>query len=60
VLYWAACLAAALILLSLPSLKSETQSWKDFLLHSDISYFVGFAVLIWLVGRACRYVLSGR
>jgi hypothetical protein len=24
------------------------------------AFFVGFAVMAWLAGRACRYVLAGR
>jgi hypothetical protein len=60
VLYWAASIASALILAFMFWAMSEAASWKDYLLHPDRLIVVGCAVLIWLFGRACRYVLSGR
>jgi hypothetical protein len=44
VLYWAATLAAGLVLMLFVSIQIE-QEWKYFLLL-DSWYFVGFAVLI--------------
>jgi hypothetical protein len=60
VLYWIGCIVAALILLYdgvLLSLEEPTQLARDF----SVFVFIAIAALVvWLIGRACRYVLSGR
>ncbi len=54
VLYWAACGAAVLL---------GALGAFEFFVHKDSEAIVVFAVLgllVWLVGRACRYILAGR
>jgi hypothetical protein len=57
VLYWAACAIAVfwLILGLFGVFTRETlEPWND------IPVFIGGAILIWLIGRAVRYVLAGK
>ena len=59
VLYWAGCLLGGLLVLAavafynLASIKPA-----EIVLFSAL--LVGLGVVVWLIGRACRYVLGGR
>lgn len=54
VLYWAACLVAAItIFFSVWSIVSV--GW----FRDAVLIQFGFALLVWLVGRAAKYVLGG-
>jgi hypothetical protein len=54
VLYWAGCVLAAVVL--------ALGAWVS-LEGREVGYVlgaaIGLAAIIWLVGRACRYVLAG-
>jgi hypothetical protein len=55
VLYWAGCLLAVLLV-------AAAIAYYNF---GDIKLFellilIGLAVIVWMIGRACRYVLAGR
>jgi 4-hydroxybenzoate polyprenyltransferase len=56
VLYWAGCVLAALIIAIGVVLSSVTRAEQDW--WALIVAFV-VALLVWLTGRACRYVLAG-
>ena len=53
VLYWAACLLTLVPLLAF--------GWMAFDNGGIVPFVIGILIagLIWLVGRACRYVLAG-
>ena len=57
VLYWAGCvIAVAMIGLTVVAYYDGTAPSG-----SKFPVFVGgFAFVVWLIGRACRYVLAGR
>ena len=64
-LYWAGCLVAVMFVFvagykyfSIPPVVRSYFPWQDFL--PIPAKFGGLAVLAWLVGRAARYILSGR
>lgn len=56
VLYWALSGLSGLIVIfgAFANLKSHPPDWETFLIA------VAGAFLVWLFGRACRYVLAGR
>lgn len=55
-LYWAGCaVTAVLIIVGLIAASSGGQGSG-----AVLAVFVAGAVLAWLAGRACRYVLAGR
>jgi hypothetical protein len=60
VLYWAASLIAVLIL----AFGAWTMMYRAPTENTDyitgLVVFGGYALLVLLIGRACRYVLSGR
>jgi len=54
VLYWAACGIAALL---------GALGGFEFYAHKDATAMVGlalFGIVVWLIGRACQYVLAGK
>lgn len=55
VLYWLGCGLAAVVFITF---MSEAFSGTRFQYEAAIAA-VGFALVIWLIGRACRYVLNG-
>ena len=55
VLYWTGCLLGILLVVAAVALYSDAPMDR---LHSAI--YIGLAVVVWLIGRACRYVLAGR
>ena len=59
VLYWLACSVAGLtVIAGIAIYASEGRTRSD-----GLGVLAGFCVaafLLWLVGRACRYILSGR
>jgi hypothetical protein len=57
VLYWAACgIAVPLLVFAGYIAKTDTGPFA----LEGASMFAVMAVLVWLIGRACRYVLGGR
>jgi hypothetical protein len=50
VLYWAGCLIAAAFI----GLELHARNPSDWL------FVISFSVVMWLLGRAARYVLAGR
>jgi len=57
VLYWAGCLVAVtLVLTSIFYFNSEHMHIKPL----ELLVLFGLAVIVWVIGRACRYVLAGR
>jgi hypothetical protein len=58
VLYWTtASLSALIIIVGIPAGLNEVAPDKRWTL---IAVFFVIAAVIWLLGRACRYVLAGR
>lgn len=57
VLYWTGCLVAALCL-GLAFLVWRNASGADY--GVVVGLFISAAVVAWLIGRACRYILSNR
>jgi hypothetical protein len=58
VLYWTtASLSALIIIVGIPAGLNEVAPDKGWTL---IAVFFVIAAVIWLLGRACRYVLAGR
>jgi hypothetical protein len=54
VLYWAACGVAALL---------GALGAYEFFVHKDSAAMIGlalFGLIVWLVGRACQYILAGK
>ncbi len=56
VLYWAGCGIAILILIFAAAMATELESGQKW---NALSIAL-MAVVPWLLGRACRYVLAGR
>jgi hypothetical protein len=56
VLYWAASGLAVFILTYMAWMVFQAEITD----YTFVWTIVGFVVLVWLFGRACRYVLSGR
>jgi hypothetical protein len=55
VLYWTGCLLAALLLVAAGAYY-KVEDIKT----AELIFLIGFAVIVWLIGRACRYVLAER
>jgi hypothetical protein len=55
VLYWAGCLLAALLVAA----AIAYYNFEDIKLV-ELLILIGLAVIVWMIGRACRYVLAGR
>jgi hypothetical protein len=55
VLYWTGSLLTTL-LVALAIALYNVQDIKTI----ELLFLVGLAVVVWLIGRACRYVLAGR
>src|SRR6516225_11804472 len=49
VLYWFGCMIAAALMLGAIGVEAD----------EDKHFLAGTAIVLWLLGRACRYVLSG-
>lgn len=56
VLYWVGCLAAALLAAGAFWVLAQTGDQRP----GFIAFVSAPALVAWLLGRACRYVLSGR
>ena len=57
VLYWVFSLIALLVALDVAYWFFSGQStWSN----EDLFYFGVLVVVLWLIGRTCRYVLAGR
>jgi hypothetical protein len=59
-MYWAACIIAALTLAAMAYLLT-VEPHPDF--HKAaflVWFFSGFALVVWLIGRAVKYVLAGK
>jgi hypothetical protein len=62
VLYWLGCIVAALVFVSGEAFMSIIADSPRTTLFDYVVIFgvVGIiAIIIWLIGRACRYVLAG-
>ena len=58
VLYWLGCGVAVLFILAGVAMgTSDNNAGAD--VAPLVIYFGGGAIISWLIGRACRYVLSG-
>ena len=55
VLYWAGCLLAVLLVAA----AIAYYNFEDIKLF-ELLILIGLAVIVWMIGRACRYVLAGR
>jgi hypothetical protein len=55
VLYWTGCLLGILLVAAAVALYSP-----DYMDRVHSAIYIGLAVVVWLIGRACRYVLAGR
>jgi hypothetical protein len=55
VLYWTGCLLTALLLVAAGAYY-KVEDIKT----AELIFLIGFAVIVWLIGRACRYVLAER
>jgi hypothetical protein len=55
VLYWAGCLVAVTLVLT-SIFYFNSQHIKPL----ELLVLFGLAVIVWVIGRACRYVLAGR
>jgi hypothetical protein len=59
VLYWLGCILAGLTVAAGAFLWfAEGHARKDGI--AVVAGFLVFALILWLIGRACRYVLAGR
>lgn len=58
IIYWTASAVAALLAgAAIPAAARETSTFGAW---AVVAFFLGFALLAWLLGRAARYVLAGR
>jgi hypothetical protein len=57
VLYWAGCLLGILLVVAAVALYNVGTGGDKVVIPPIL---IGFAVVVWLIGRACRYVLAGR
>ena len=55
VLYWVGCLLAVLLVAA----AIAYYNFEDIKLV-ELLILIGLAVIVWMIGRACRYVLAGR
>jgi hypothetical protein len=55
VLYWVGCLLAALLV-------AAAIAYYNFgnIKLFELLILIGLAVIVWMISRACRYVLAGR
>jgi hypothetical protein len=58
VLYWTGCLLGILLVSAAVAFYSLAAGERaEIVLFSAL--FIGLGVVVWLIGRACRYVLAG-
>jgi hypothetical protein len=62
VLYWLGCGLAGLLIIGgiIFLVLEDTPSNDPFRVWLAAAIFWGLALIAWLVGRACRYILSGK
>jgi hypothetical protein len=58
VIYWIGCCFAALIVVGAFPLAATDN--RPEMHTTEIAVMFGIAFVVWLIGRACRYVLAGR
>ena len=55
VLYWAGCLLAVLLV------AADIAYYNlEYIKLAELLLVIGIAVIVWMIARACRYVLAGR
>jgi hypothetical protein len=59
VLYWAGSVLGGLLVLAAVAFYNYA-SIKPGEILLVTAFLIGFGVVLWLIGRACRYVLAGR
>ena len=55
VLYWAGCLLVVLLVAAAIAYYNF-----EYIKLAELLIVIGLAVIVWMIGRACRYVLAGR
>jgi hypothetical protein len=61
VLYWLGCVVAILLAAGAAWVLLDTRNSRpEMIAPGFIAFVFAPAVVVWLVGRACRYVLAGR
>ena len=60
VLYWTGCLLGILLVAAAVAFYSLAKRGTPEELLFISALLIGLGVVVWLIGRACRYVLAGR
>ena len=55
VLYWVGCLLAVLLVAAAIAYYNF-----EYIKLAELLILIGLAVIVWMISRACRYVLAGR